>query len=326
MPGREVLGQAERADLLGRVLLGEQPVQVVAGPADGGHAHVEPEHGLTGFHHPEQQRQPGKDEQRDQPGLDRQQGDDDAGDGGDRTDGADQPVDHLDRPVLAGSGSHEPIVERRRLVRGQLDPGGDIDDGLLGVPCGGLRQDLAHLPAGRGDQAERGDDAYHRGELRGDRADPGRVGRRTGVGGQHRVDQVAAEDQRGGQTRTVDQLQRDAGDQHPGVGGPDETNRVGGDPRQQLERLGPLGRLLLDLLTGRRGRRGRRSRFTVGGWFEGGHCCLPGSIARVNRQAGGRRCRRRVRRTSTQPARANDVHGHLRRYSTPRRPPVGRHA
>ena len=46
-------------------------------------------------------------------------------------------------------------MKRRRLIRRQLDPAGDVDDGLLGVARGGLGQDLPNLTPGGGHQPER---------------------------------------------------------------------------------------------------------------------------------------------------------------------------
>jgi hypothetical protein len=130
-----------------------------------------PNMACPGLHHPGQQRQPGQKQQRDQPRLDRQQRGDDAADGGDRADGSDQAVDHLDRPVLSGRGSDEAVVEGRRLVGGQLDPGADIDDRLFDVPRGGLGQDLPHFPPAGRHEAQYSDDPHHDGQLRCHRPD-----------------------------------------------------------------------------------------------------------------------------------------------------------
>jgi hypothetical protein len=229
VPGVEIPAQAERPHLLRRVLLGEQPVQVVTGPRGAGHAHVEAEHGLAGLHDAEQQRQAGDEQQRHEPRLDGQQRDHNPADGCDRADGADQPVDQLDRPVLVGRRPDQPVVKRRGLVRRQLHRTGDVDDGLLDMAGRDLGQDLPDLPPRRGDQAEGRDDDHHADQLGGDRTDPGRL-RGGAAGGQHRADQVPAEDQGHRQAKAVHQLQGDGGDQHAGRGRPHEADRVGGDP------------------------------------------------------------------------------------------------
>jgi hypothetical protein len=121
VPGGQATGQAVRADLFVRVFAGQQAEQVVAGVGHRRHAHLEAEHRLPGLDHAREEWQPGQEQQRHQPRLDRQERDDDPADRGQGADGADQAVDELQRPVRVRRHPLQPVVERRGLVRRQLD-------------------------------------------------------------------------------------------------------------------------------------------------------------------------------------------------------------
>ena len=242
------------------------------------------------FTTPSQEWQPGQEQQWHQPRLDRQQRDDDPADRGDRADGADQPVDHLDRPVLTRGGPYEAVVKGRRLVRGQLYPfratsmmaclacRAVVSDSISRTsrPAAVTRPSTATMPTTAA-------------ELRGDRADAREQSRRR-LSAASTDRSGIREDEGDRQAGTVDQFQDDAGDQHPRGGRPHQPHRVSGDARQQPQRLGPF--LASRLRSSHDGGERAVSSSAGGSSSVTVRSSRLTEVMKVNRAGDGRRCRR----------------------------------